>query len=475
LFSGFGRKKLAGIAPGNHDMSFTGNFFWSPYWTGACKSTRADKVASNRLIGDLLDPKNGVVVEGAKVSRPERSWRSWLLGTGGLVTVTPLGNIVHHRTPRTVVAIFIDTGDDATFDWGIAGLFGTYSSNQDDRLRQLVLDLKGGPVKDPLWIVFAHHPLGEMTGPSRERVENTLEWLDGDPFDASANPRPSATLEPEPRIIAIIAAHTHRAETHRVCVAKRVVREMVVGSTIDSPQQGAVLEIGSDQKGLASVRLKTVPTVERAGFTCGRKPTMIEAEDCQRIVARLKCDPSCEPLFDEGQKAARDCSELEKASDFGDTVRALISSTNPVEPRAIKEAQRVRARRLMNCVCRTPLDESARRAGTGDQRQVSVAGSCTPASSEAPAGNGLGQCKPLEPDDDPLDDDVFARRISDRLATGGEGAERELACLSWAASAQQAHKAMGMTFASALRCAFDDRTIPAAQESVATLDVQPCQ
>ena len=439
MFSRFG-PRLAGVAPGNHDMSFTGNFFWSPYWTGACKSTPADKAASNGMIASLLDRQCGVAAEGVHVSLPAGSWwPGWLAGTGGLVTVTPLGSVLHHHATRSVVAIFVDTSDDATSDWGIAGVFGTYSKDQDERLRTLVLALDGSAMTDPLWLVFSHHPLGEMTGASRERLENTLAWLDGDPF--SAHGRPVASLEP--RVLAMIAAHTHRSETHRVCVGHRVLREIVVGSTIDAPQQGAVLEIGTDRRGLASARLTTVPTVARPGFTCGAKPAMIDAETCRRIVARLKRDPDCEPLFDEGPSPARDCGELEQASDFGDTVRELITSTNPVDPQAIKRAQTLRARRLMTCVCRKDL--------------------------------GPGVCAPIDPDGDPLEDDVFARRIDERLASGGEQAETELACLSWAASAQQVHKAMGMSFASALRCAFDDRTIPAAQESVATLDVQPCQ
>jgi len=479
MFSSFGRQKLVGVAPGNHDMSFTGNFLWSPYWTGACRSSRADKVASLRIIGSLLDPRCGVVAKEASVSGPEESlWPSWLTGTGGLVTVTPLGSVRHRGQPRSVVAIFVDTGDDATFDWGLAGLFGTYSRDQDRRLRARVQDLKA-TVTDPLWLVFAHHPLGEMTRPSRARLESTLAWLDGDPLGTGT--QGAATLEPEPRVLAMIAAHTHRAETHRVCVAGRVVREIVVGSTIDAPQQGAILELGTDQRGLASARLRTVATIARPGFTCGTKPATIDAEVCQRIVARLKRDPDCEPLFDEGQGAARDCSELEQPSDLGDTLRELMSSSSPVEPRAIRQAQTLRARRLMTCVCRKNLDASAARTALTYQPPFSADGSCRPPSvasaavAPGPAATGLGFCEPIARDGDPLDDDVFARRIDQRLASGGEEAAQELACLSWAASAQQLHKAMGMTFASALRCAFDDRTIPAAQESVATLDVQPCR
>ncbi|MGH9884390.1 MAG: hypothetical protein ACREBE_02605, partial [bacterium] len=487
--------KLAGIAPGNHDMSFTGNFFWSPYWSGACRSerkakmasnpslpgrevstqassvedpdlvglSRADKLASTKVIARLLNPELGVIPKD-QVSAPDRTGlKRWLFGTGGLATVTPLGTIQHRGAQRTVVAVFVDTGDDATFDFGIAGLFGTYSGNQDDRLRALILRLKDR-IKDPLWVVFAHHPLGELTGASRERLEDTLDWLDHDPFHLEASA--SSLFEPEPRLLGIIAAHTHRAETHRVCVAHRVVREIVVGSTIDSAQQGALLEIGTDEKGLAALRLKTVQTVARPGFTCGPKPTVIDAEECQRIVARLKCDARCEPLFDEGYKAARDCTELEQTTGFGDAVRDLIGSSSPVDPQEIKKVQRQRAGRLLSCICRSS-DRGTPLGPPGTNR-------CAGPDAEAPGIPIAGECAPLG-DDDPLDDDVFATRIAQRVEHGGDDARKELACLSWAASALQQHKAQGMTFASALRCAFDDQTIPAEQESVATLDRQPCQ
>lgn len=443
MFSGFGPGRLAGIAIGNHDMSFTGNFLWSPHWSGACKSSRADKPASNHLIVDLLQRPDGVLARSARMSWPKPSWlRDWLLGTSGVVTATPLGTIQHRDAARTVVALFIDTGDDAAFDWGIAGRFGTYSSDQDDRIRQLVRNLKGDGVKDPVWLVFMHHPVGDMTSGSRDRLNRTLAWLDGDPLDE----RPERSLlQPEPRVIATIAAHTHRAETHRRCAAGRVVRELVIGSTIDPPQQAAVLEIGTDPRGLAAVRLTTIPTIARPDFTCDARPpmdarpAMIDAEDCQRIVSRLRGEASCAPLFDEGPGAPRDCGELERHSDLGDRLGALFSSSSPVEPDAIRRMQGARARRLMDCVCRHD------------------------------------GCPRLAPDADPLDDDLLMSRLETRLERGKEEAEKELACLSWAASAQQAHKAAGMTFASALRCAFDDRTLPAAQQPVATLDFVPCQ
>ena len=52
--------------------------------------------------------------------------------------------------------------------------------------------------------------------------------------------------------------------------------------------------------------------------------------------------------------------------------------------------------------------------------------------------------------------------------------QEELACLAWAASSLQAHKATGMTMADAIRCAFDDPTLPPAQVTVATREDVAC-
>jgi hypothetical protein len=71
--------------------------------------------------------------------------------------------------------------------------------------------------------------------------------------------------------------------------------------------------------------------------------------------------------------------------------------------------------------------------------------------------------------------------VLERMVSSAGSAEEkrarqtELACFSWAAAAVQAHKASGMTMREALRCAFDDETLPAAQETVATLEERPCR
>jgi len=72
-----------------------------------------------------------------------------------------------------------------------------------------------------------------------------------------------------------------------------------------------------------------------------------------------------------------------------------------------------------------------------------------------------------------LDDDAYTVFVKQMAATP-EG-EKALACLAWAVSAMQAHKATGMEISDALRCAFDDPSIPGPREYVISMEVVPCR
>jgi hypothetical protein len=52
--------------------------------------------------------------------------------------------------------------------------------------------------------------------------------------------------------------------------------------------------------------------------------------------------------------------------------------------------------------------------------------------------------------------------------------EEELVCLAWAASTRQLHKAAAPSMGEALRCAFDDPTMPPERVTTATLENVPC-
>ena len=464
-FSAFPADRLAGLASGNHDIAFTGNFFWSPFWTPACQpagppdkgSPRLDKATSIAMmkafaLSSGIEERGGVVAEAGTLA-----WPHWLGGrAGALVTVTPLGPIQHRNKPRGLVGIFIDSTDGRALDWGIAGLFGSFSKAQDRKLRAMVADLParaGELYRDPVWLIFAHHRVGDLAGPSRRRLESFLTWLDQDPLNHPAGgvaAAASATWQPppEPRTLAIITAHTHVAESHRHCIGKRVLREIVVGSVIDPPQQAAVLEVGADATGVAAARLRTLPAVGRPGFTCegeGARATL-DAAECRQVIASLKKSAACEPLFAEPTLPGPDCGALERLLPWDQRVRSLATVRGVFEPAEIRDDQVARAHALLACVCR----------------------------SDAP-GAGGGSCQAVTHSPDPFLDAGYAEVMRERIRGGGEAAEKELVCLSWAAAAVEQYKAAGMTFPTALRCAFDDPVLPAAQESVASLEMHPCR
>jgi hypothetical protein len=446
LEEAFGKEQLIGLAPGNHDMSFTGNFFWSPFWKGACPSGRLEKEGS---IAEMLTfGKKAVVDHRGQMHEVGRSlWPSWVGGhAGALVTVTPLGEVTDRSGRRGLAAIFIDSSDGQGFDYGISGVFGTFSRAQDKELRKLVDGFANDPLyQDPAWIVFIHHPVAELTKSSRDRLEDFLKWLD--------TRRAKDPADPEPRTLAVVSAHTHAAGTHNHCIGRRLVREIVIGSTIDPPQQGATLEVGADSDNLLSLRLRTIPAVGRPGMTCGPLPSpLVSAQQCRNIVADLKKLPECAPLFELEGGVGRDCGELERPLDFSEQIQGLAARRGPTDPKEIKRAQGVRARELWSCICR-------KKPG-GDQLCASPR---EPDQSEK------------EPPEDPIfKGEAYQDRVLDRLREKGDRGSDELGCLAWAAAAVQRHKAGGMTFADALRCAYDDKSLAAAQETVASLEARAC-
>jgi hypothetical protein len=242
------------------------------------------------------------------------------------------------------------------------------------------------------------------------------------------------------RVLALMTAHTHHAAANLQCVGGRQLREIVVGSTIDPPQEAAVVTVGPDAHGALALRLRTVQAVAREGRTCGQEPALAAA-DCEQVMAALEADPACEPLFAEPDRAlGADCQALERKTSLRERLDAAGKSHHSSDPERLAAEQTRRAESLFACVCR--------------------GGRCT-----VPA--------------QPLADESYTALLTGLLAEPkreqAAANERELACLSWAASAIQEHKASGMTMADGLRCAFADTTLSAAREFVAVLELQPCQ
>jgi hypothetical protein len=434
---------LAGVAPGNHDRAFTGNFYWSPFWDTACRSSRLEKEASD---GAIVRELGAQLAPGARMEVIQRwSWRTGFAETpSALASVARLGTVMHRRAEHGVLGIFVDTSDRHASDWGVAGLNGSFSERQADRIRALVTEVideatqRGPqPYADPLFIVFAHHPYGELTSRSHGRLQKLICWLDGDA--GCGEDRAESVTPPPPRVLAIISAHTHDAKRFGHCVGGRILREIVVGSTLDPPQEAAWLEVGTDIHGRAALRVQSLPAVKRPGRTCADDaalPSAPTAARCRSVVAALAAHASCRELFtraDGSGTAGPPCAELERPLSFDEKLEGLLTYGGPSRPTKIKELQERRAKKLLSCLCRN------------------------------------GDCKVPE---HPLHDEAYEAEIMAR-AQSPDGPE-ELACLGWAASAVQAHKAAGMQIADALRCAFDDPTMHAALESVAVLEEVSC-
>ena len=432
----FGTADLAGITMGNHESNFIGSFHWSPYWDGACSSGRLDKdQASASLVRHFRTPEGDGAGEFLNLRTSRLSRRG-----GSLSAVTPLGVTrqpgANGSAPRLRggIGVFLDSSDGRAFDWGQPGSIGSVSREQLDLLSAAIgrLRSRGGPYADPVYVLFEHAPYGDLEGASRARVGEFVVSLD-DRRDAP---------EREPRVLAIVSAHEHVAGTRRHCIGssdagKRLVREFLIGSTTDLPQQAAVVEVGPNDRGVLALSVRTLQTVARAGAACGSVPGIVGAMECRQVAARLSAEPACRPLLQTDPDAAppRDCQELERSTSFMEQLGALRTFTGPRDPKEKKRLERVEARELLDCLCRS--------------------GAC-----------GAGEAT------DPLEDGGYLKRVEQASAVPARA--QELACLAWAAGARQTHKSQAPTMGEALRCAFDDPTLPAERVSTVSLETVTC-
>lgn len=426
----FDANALAGVAPGNHDKAFTGNFFWSPYWDSACPSGRLEKKDSDQALQTTWQ-ESIAASGGHMLAVPGWDFTSAATRRGGaLVTATPLGTVRQGGRPRGVIAIFVDTSDGREFDLGVAGLFGTFSKHQVKTLQsavQSVRDRAGPDYSDPFYLVFMHHPFDEFAPPSELRFKEWLADLDG-----------YRTDEQQARVLGIVSAHTHDAQADSHCIGGREIPEVVVGSTTDPPQEAALLTVGAVGEGRLGLRLQTLPSVARPGKTCKAKAPTLTARECQEAMADLRGHKQCAPLFRLADAASfgRDCSDIEHPLEIDDRLQLATRWTGPGDEEEIRADQRRRIRALFGCVCRD------------------------------------GMCNPVDAALD-FDDESYFALVTQELARS-QARERELVCLAWASAAVQRYKTAGMNLADALRCAFDDPDLPAAHDYIARLEVTPC-
>jgi len=427
----FDPNALAGVAPGNHDKAFTGNFFWSPYWDSACPSGRLEKTDSDGML--LAAWRPGIEQAGGRmVPVSGLDFMVSVIGRGSaLVTATPLGAVRDREGRRGVIAVFLDTSDGMDFDLGVAGLFGTFSRHQASALDRTIAELRaaGDPAyADPYYVLFMHHPLGEMAPRSEGRLKRWIARLDGSRGED----------QDRARVLGVVSAHTHGAQKHSHCIGGRQVPEVVVGSTTDPPQEAALLSLGPRADGKISLRLQTFPSVARPQKTCSTTVASIPATTCQSIVAELRAHDACGALFRMAEAGAlgRDCSAIENPPSLDGRLQLASRWIGPGDEDEIAADQRRRVRALWSCLCR-------------DER-------CSPS-----------------PEVLELDDEAYFTLVMRELASS-PAREQELTCLAWAAAAVQRYKFAGMTLADALRCGFDDDSLPPSHDYIAPLEVTPC-
>ena len=425
---------LVGLVPGNHDNNFVGNFYWSPYWTEACVSGRMEKIVSDAKLMDAWQSAVQAHGQGASMKPvpvgPLSALYAWIVKRGtALTTVTRLGTVSHHGKQHNLIGVFLDTTDGISSEYGIAGVWGTLSQSQVGHVLEQVKAVRDASDagQSPLYVLFLHHGFDALTSWARERVEGLIQSL---------------AENGELRVLTLVSAHTHRAAFHGHCSRGRVLPEMVLSSTIDAPQEAALLDIGPDSRGTLTLRLHTVPAVARDGTACGDEP-VFAASDCRHVMNDLEASPDCRALFSRHDGSpGSDCQALERSVSLTERLAQVAKLPPDLPGDDLLPEQHRRASALFACICRNH--------------------SCEP---------------PLATNQ--LNDETYTTFVRGLLSAADSDQpnrrEKELVCLGWAGAVVQSHKWDGMEMADGLRCAFEDTTIQAPLEMVVRIEALACK
>jgi Calcineurin-like phosphoesterase len=370
----FDARALVSIAPGNHDTTFLGNLSWHPEWDGACDGRRADRDLLRRRLAAYTS-----AAEGLEASFGDESLDFF-------ASVSRLGAI----RGREVLGVFLDTTDYGAVHLGVAGAQGAVTLAQIEWVERALAKRPA----DAWVVVFMHHPVASLSLSRNGRA--SLERLARRLGD---------------RLLAIVSAHTHLAAHRRVCLGSRLVDELVVGSTIDPPQEAALLEV---RDGVASpvVHLRTLAAVTRPKVSCAPEAPQILASRCGDRVKELLAGKECAPLFGRDGDSAWHALAKERCKEVESPLGA--PSGEVPTPEALDCVQQARAWRLLTCLSSSPA-------------------------------------KPF-----PLEDRNVFRALESELERGDADRRELLVCTAWAASVLQGHKAQGWRIETALRFAYQD-------------------
>ncbi len=305
-----GSGHLAGIAPGNHDNTFVGNFAWHPDWDTAChldmpaggSGARLDKRSSDEAIAKLVKQFGSVGVTMPR--EPVRGFAAWVEGRTTLPMVSKLG-VLPGAVPRPVYAVFVDTGDSALWQYGVAGSQGHVSSAQIDFVRDAV------PAQ-ALVILMMHHPLDQLGIFSRLRLAELAEsW--------------------GPRLLLVVSAHTHRSAWHpHAALGSVEMGEFTVGSTTDPTQEVGMLEIRGSAEA-PRLHLATVPAVQRPGMDCVQWSDL-DSATCDHELADLAVN--CPKLLEDDWRVSlhTPAEMTEHQRDLAQAMFACLGVTTPGQP-----------------------------------------------------------------------------------------------------------------------------------------------
>lgn len=443
----FGVDQLAAVAPGNHDVTFLGNVFWHPQWKDACKSGRADRRFTLRQLQDLA---------GSGTARVTSD------GMGFAATLATLGSVGEAGRTEEVVGAFLDTTDYGMFSLGIAGVQGSISGKQK---RWVLEQLRKQP--SAMVVVFMHHPVSELSGAGADAIAEIRRELGN-------------------RLLLIVSAHTHVAAWRGAAgdgngnpAAKVgptwVAPEFVVGSTLDPPQEAALLEIGHAEGGIwANVR--TIAAVERGGpgvpgstgsfalagsrtgrLVCASDPGAVTDASCRKIIATLRDAnrrPACTGLFWDDHGAAFR-SALRARAPCSSCLALPLDSEQPRDapsPGGGQNASCAMGSRLSGALDRAfyLLGDLSVQLQCSRQRRAWELLRCL-------LDDAQGKVTPVLPLDVPDVALRIAKLYPEGSALDPAALERRdtLVCLGWAASILQQRKREGWTYDRAIDLGFE--------------------
>ena len=199
-----------------------------------------------------------------------------------------------------------------------------------------------------------------------------------------------------------------------------------------------MLRVGPDQSNHLTVRVRAMSLVDvlsepgGQSQSCGREPTLTSRE-CRILLKDLPRKwPCCEPLLGRKEGAAsKECRSFQRPVTRWERLRMAFQASSAPDENTIREKDELEARPLLACL-------------SGTTTECNVA-------------------RPLLS----LQDWSYTGWVEGLASLPDEG--KTLACLSWAASAMQAHKGTGMSFTDAIKCAIEEGTLERANEYVVAM------